>query len=369
MTESKYLSHGMDFDKYPVWFFHFVFAATTATIVSGAIAERCQLLSYFIYSVVLTGWLYPAVARWVWHEDGWLNRMGYEDFSGSGAVHLLSGVTAFVACGIIGPRIGRFSADGTIQDLPGHSVPFTALGGFILLFGFLAFNGGAQGAIGTEADMHVVAKSIINTIMGGCSGGLTVLFFYKFALGKKWSYLLTLNGTLTGMVAECGGCNVYNPWAGFVIGIFGGFAYLVGHYAMIKIKFDDPLDAVAVHGFGGFVGVTLVHFFKPGSGIFWVGNTLDPWHKLGINLMGALAISTWSFVWSCAIFIPLNCMKIYRINQTLELSGNDLDKHGEVAYPAQAWVETQYRGLGNKDNGSGLEMLTRSTTVELNPTS
>lgn len=341
--QSQFFFHGIDYADYPTWFFQFVFAATTATIVSGAIAERCQLTAYFIYSIVLTGWLYPPVSRWAWHEKGWLNNLGYEDFAGSAAVHLLSGVTACVACAIIGPRRGRFSEDGTPQELPGHSVPFAALGGFILLFGFLAFNGGSQGAIATEEDVAAVSKSIINTIMGGCSGGLTVLFFYKFVLGKKWSYLFCLNGTLTGMVAECGGCNVFQPWAAFIVGIFGGFAYLAGHFSMLKMKFDDPLDAVAVHGFGGFVGITTVHFFKYQEGIFWVGDTVEPWYKLGIHLLGALTIAAWSFTWSFLIFYPLNKFNLYRISVELEMSGNDLPKHGEAAYPAEAWVETQYR--------------------------
>ena len=199
--------------------------------------------------------------------------MGFKDFAGCAVVHMLGGVCSLVACGMIGPRRGRFTKTGQPIEMSGHSVPLAGLGGFILLFGFLAFNGGSQVPtwieedyfdkqfkpynllfqlqITAEGDADVVGLILVNTILGGCGGGLTVLFMNKFLFGTKWSYLLTLNGALTGMVSQCAGCNVFPPWASLIIGCFGGLAYEGVHYLMLKVTFDDPLDAVAVHGGGG----------------------------------------------------------------------------------------------------------------------
>ena len=160
---SNFFSVGMEYASYPAWFFQFVFAATAATIVSGAIAERCQFFAYFIYSILITGIVYPPVSHWAWDGDtpGWLNELGYADFAGSGVVHLLGGTCAFVGCYFIKPRFGRFDDNGKVKDMPGHSVPIAALGGFILLFGFLAFNGGSQVCF----DLKSIAKEIISTVL------------------------------------------------------------------------------------------------------------------------------------------------------------------------------------------------------------
>ena len=176
-----------------------MFAATAATIVSGAIAERCQFLAYFAYSITLTGVVYPPVCHWAWAEGGWLARSGYyRDYAGSGVVHLLGATCALIGCYFIGPRSGRFVEKKDPVGMPGHSVPLAGLGGFILMFGFLAFNGGSQARITGKGDGEVVALSIVNTILGASAGGLTVLFSNKFLLGQSWSFLMCLNGALTG---------------------------------------------------------------------------------------------------------------------------------------------------------------------------
>ena len=358
---SEFFSVGMEYSSYPKWFFQFVFAATAATIVSGTIAERCQFVAYFVYSILITGWVYPPVSHWAWDCDtpGFLCEWGYADFAGSGVVHLLGGVCGLVATILIKPRHGRFDNDGNPLDMPGHSVPLAGLGGFILLFGFLAFNGGSQAAIANEGDAETVARGVVNTILGGCGAGLTVLFLSKFLLGASWSYLLTLNGALTGMVAMCGGCNVYQPWAAIVVGCIGGAAYCCGHSLMLKMKLDDPLDAVAVHGFGGVVGIICVPIFAYGDGVFFVGDTVAPWRTLGINVLGGLIIIVWSTVWSLLIFYPLKLANLYRIDRETEFRGNDMAKHGESAYPADAWVEMQY----NKRSDSAVKL----DTMAINP--
>eukprot|EP00095_Tigriopus_kingsejongensis_P003363 maker-scaffold557_size137338-snap-gene-0.13 protein:Tk03363 transcript:maker-scaffold557_size137338-snap-gene-0.13-mRNA-1 annotation:"predicted protein" len=352
---SNFLSIAMRYEDYPMWFFQFVFAATAATIVSGSIAERCQFFAYFVYSILITGWVYPPVSHWAWDANtpGWLNQLGYQDFAGSGVVHLLGGTCALVGCVLIKPRMGRFDSKGKVIDMPGHSVPLAALGGFILLFGFLAFNGGSQARISQEGDSESVARAVVNTILGGCGAGLTVLILNKFYFGIHWSYLMTLNGALAGMVGLCAGCNVYQPWSAIVIGMICGVAFLLVHVAMLKMRFDDPLDAVAVHGAGGLCGVILMPFFAYETGIFWAGDTEEAWKALGINLIGAVAIMAWSATWSFLIFYPLKYFKMLRIDRETEFRGNDLVKHGESAYPADAWVELQYNASSDVAIGSG----------------
>jgi len=308
---------------------------------------------------------------------GWLVDLGYNDFAGSGIVHLLGGVCALVGCFFIGPRRGRFTKDGTPIDMPGHSVPLAALGGFILLFGFLAFNGGSQLAIVNEGDAAAVGLAIVNTIIGGCGGGLTVLFLFKFILkgtwgnDGKWSLLLTLNGVLTGMVAQCAGCDEYAPWGALIVGMFGGVAFIAIHTAMLKCRLDDPLDAVAVHGGGGMVGVLLVPWFSivdggdegiDQGGIFWYGGHSHAWKRFGINIAALLAITVWSLLWSVLIFGSLKYFDLLRIDTDTEFKGNDLVKHGESAYPVDAWVELQYEKKSRKISTNAAPMMQGAST-------
>ena len=194
-----------------------MFAATAATIVSGAIAERCQFFAYFVYSIIITGWVYPPVSHWAWDEAGWLAQTGfYKDFAGSGVVHLMGGSCAIVGCYFMGPRRGRFNKKGEPIDMPGHSVPLAGLGGFILIFGFLAFNGGSQAQIAHTGDGDVVALAIVNTILGASTGGLAVLFINKFLFKQPWSFLLCLNGALAGF---------FRMWLGKSCDIFHSFRH------------------------------------------------------------------------------------------------------------------------------------------------
>jgi len=361
---SEFFNYQLDHGLYPKWFFQFVFAATAATIVSGAIAERCQFFAYFAYSIILTGWVYPPVSHWAWDGAGWLAMTGYyKDFAGSGVVHLLGASCAIIGCYFMGARRGRFNKKGDPIDMPGHSVPLAGLGGFILIFGFLAFNGGSQAQISQEGDGDVVALAIVNTILGASTGGMAVLFLNKFMLKQPWSFLMCLNGALAGMVSLCGGCNVYEPWAALIVGGLGGVAFLLVHFGMLKLKLDDPLDAVAVHGGGGIVGILAVPWFMYAGlevgerGIFWDGHTSAPWLVLAYNLAGSLCIMLWSVFWSTALFGSLYYFKILRVSTDDEFKGMDMIKHGESAYPAAAWVEFQYaKGANNGATGTPANM-------------
>ena len=287
------------------------------------------------------------MSHWAWDSSGWLNKNGYADFAGSGVVHLTGGICALVGTFCMGPRLGRFTKHGAPIEMPGHSVPLAGLGGFILLFGFLAFNGGSQLAISNPGDVDTVGLAIVNTIIGGCAGGLGVLLINRFILGQKWSYLMSLNGALTGMVSQCAGCNVFQPWAAFIVGAMASFVFVGVHLLMLKIKLDDPLDAVAVHAGGGSLGVLCVPFFKNGAGIFWLSTLEDEAYKeivntLAYNVAGLITIAIWAGFWGFAIFGSMKLLKMLRIDRETEFKGNDLIKHGESAYPRDAWVELQY---------------------------
>ncbi|KAH7694139.1 Protein AMT-4, partial [Aphelenchoides avenae] len=190
-------------DSYPRFLFQFVFAATAATIVSGAVAERCEMVGYFIYCAFITSIVYPIVTHWGWSSQGWMYKgiqsdgisVTYTDFAGSGMVHVCGGSVSLVAASIIGPRVERFDKNGKANDIPGHSVPFTALGGLILMFGFLAFNGGSMADIVQPGEGRIVALAMVNTLLSGSFAALVCLFV-TFLSTRKWSILATINGTL-----------------------------------------------------------------------------------------------------------------------------------------------------------------------------
>ena len=260
----------------------------------------------------------------------------------------------------------RFNKDGTVNNVPGHSVPLAGLGGFILIFGFLAFNGGSQGSISQAGDGDTVGLAIVNTILGASTGGMTVLFINKFLYRQPWSFLMTLNGALAGMVSLCAGCNLYEPWASLLVGSWGGLGFMVVHHLMLSLQLDDPLDAVAVHGAGGLIGLLAVPLLMVSGleegqrGILWDGHTSHPWLVLAHNLAGALAISLWAAVWAVLIFGLLSRLDLLRVSRPEELQGMDLVKHGEAAYPVTAWLEQQY----SRDNGQSLPLNINGVMIQ-----
>ena len=248
------------------WFFQMVFAATASTIVNGALAERVHMNSYLTYSLFITGFVYPVVTHWTWSGTGWLANppssaglppgLGFMDFAGSGIVHCTGGTAALVSCICMGARIGRFEmVDGKVKphEMPGHSVPFTVLGGFILMLGFFAFNGGSELAIISyddaglaESHGEAFARAVMNTMVSGAAAGITVLiitYVRPILKGDRpyWSVLSTVNGGLAGMVAACAGCNNMHSWAAFLIGCIAGFNYSFYSWLLVKMRVDDLL--------------------------------------------------------------------------------------------------------------------------------
>ncbi|XP_072032959.1 putative ammonium transporter 1 [Amphiura filiformis] len=347
----------MPASKYQHWFFHLVFTATAATIVSGSMAERTEFAAYLFYTVGLSGFIYPVVAHWAWDSSGWLyagpNGVAFQDFAGSGVVHMVGGTAAFIGAAVLGPRIGRFQIDGTANLIEGHTVPQVALGGFILFLGFNAFNGGSQASISGIGDGIAVTTAVVNTILSGSGGALIAMVIKRLGFqGHHWSLLTAINGGLTGMVAICAGCNAVSPWGAVIIGSVAGVVYIISSWAVIRIKVDDPLDAVAVHLGGGLWGVIAAPFFSYQTGILTNWNNASG-VQLGWNLVGAVAIFAWTGVLCLIMFSLLQYFGMLRVSKELELKGLDIPKHGEPAYPVSAYGHGWMESIVNQGTGKG----------------
>ncbi|KAK3579883.1 hypothetical protein CHS0354_029245 [Potamilus streckersoni] len=336
-------------NRYGYFFFQFTFTATAATIVSGAMAERCEFMAYFIFSFIITGFIYPLVTHWTWWHNGFLvqgmdyggdiGRIGYQDFSGSGVVHTVGGMAAFVGAAIIGPRIGRFDPEtGVAVHIRGHSIPLSTLGGFILFFGFLTFNGASQMSLSKEGDGEAISLAIVNTMITATFASFTATFVYRiprFGSGA-WCITVASNGAITGMVASCAGCNVLYPWGSCILGIAAGITYHVWCWIVRTVRVDDPSDAVAMHLGGGTLGVITVGLLDRNKGI------LLKWNRqsglfLAWQLAGMALIMCWTAFWSAIFFGIMRCAKILRIPEDVELKGLDIPRHKEPGYPVESY--------------------------------
>jgi len=330
------------------FFFQYTFAATAATIVSGAVAERCEFMAYFAYSFFITGFIYPVVTHWQWgggflaegkDYGGDIGVVGYQDFAGSGLVHCCGGVAAFVGALLLGPRIGRFDpVTKTPIQIRGHSVPIAALGGFILFFGFLAFNGGSQTAISNDGDGATVSIAVVNTIISASFGAFSSLLINRVHVfgNASWSLIVTINGALTGMVAACAGCNVLYPWGAAILGSLSGMTYHLWSWIVRRLKVDDPLDAVAVHFGGGSWGVIALAFLSRTDGILFHWNSRSGL-VLAWQLAGLAVITAWTGVLSLLLFGTLRLLKVLRVPEEIEIKGLDIPKHNEPAYPLESY--------------------------------
>ncbi|KAH7730633.1 Protein AMT-4 [Aphelenchoides avenae] len=350
---------GFGVTDYARFFFQYVFAARASTIISGAVAERCEFFTFFTYSIVISSTVYPILTHWGWSKQGWLNhgiavageRTTYLDFAGSGVVHLCGGTISLLAAYMLGPRIGRFENDKTrtVNEIQGHSAPFAALGGFVLMFGFLAFNGGSAADISTPGIGQVVAKAMINTIMCGAFAAVIYIVIYYVRNGK-WTMLLTINACLAGMIASCAGCNIMRPWTTTFTGMGAGLTYLALSELVVRLRIDDPLDSFAVHAGGGLWGLIAVCVVGERGIIFSLTDGslfLHAIAQLGWNIISALSIVVWSTVTMIPVFIFLKKIGKFRVPREVEIKGLDIFKHGEAAYPLAAyghgWEESDHQ--------------------------
>lgn len=313
--------------SYADWFFQAVFAATAATIISGAMAERTNFIGYLIYTVFITGLIYPVVGHWIW-GGGWLSQLGFHDFAGSTVVHSVGAWAGLVGTMILGARIGRFK-DGVAVPIKGHSVALGTLGVFILWFGWFGFNPGST--LGADVSF---ARIAVTTNLAAAAGATMVMFLAWFHSGKP-DLGYTLNGALAGLVAITAPCAVVSPTSAVIIGTIGGVIMYFGTFLLEKYKIDDPVGAVPVHGIAGAWGTLSVGLFAQApyttdfTGLFFGGGV----SQLGIQLVGIAVVLLWTVGTSYVVFKLIDTFLGLRVDEEAEITGLDKHEHGTVAYP------------------------------------
>ncbi len=303
--------------------FQTVFAATAATIVSGAVAERIRFSSYLIFSIFLTAIIYPVVGHWVW-GGGWLDEMGFIDFAGSTVVHFVGGCAALVGAYLVGPRLGKYNADGSANAIPGHSITLGALGVFILWFGWFGFNGGST-LTAFDPNLGLI---IVNTNISAAAAAVMAMLVTRFKYGKP-DVSMTLNGALAGLVAITAGCASVSFSGAAMIGAIAGILVVSSvEFLDKKIRIDDPVGAVSVHGTCGAFGTVMVGLFAVDGGLFYGGGAT----LLGVQFIGVLATLAWVGVTAAILFGILNATGILRVNREAEIRGLDIKEHGMESY-------------------------------------
>jgi len=332
-TTDFFYDAGMDNSNNFGWaflIFQTVFAATAATIVSGAMAERTKFVGYLAYSVLITILVYPIFGKWAWGSlngdgaAGWLEGIGFVDFAGSTVVHSVGGWCALAGAIVIGPRIGKFAKDGRVNPIPGHNIPLAALGVFILWLGWFGFNPGSTTAIGTGEFARVAVTTNLAAAAGAFGAMVT-----SWVLFKKPDPSFTLNGALAGLVAITAGC--YNLTAPFsaLTGLVGGVVVVLSVLAIDRMRVDDPVGAVSVHGVCGAWGTFAVGLFDPTGGLV-LGGGID---LTLVQLAGIGAAFAWAFPVSMVIFLAIKYTVGLRVSEEEELEGLDISEHGMHAYP------------------------------------
>ena len=309
--------------------FQTMFCATTATIVSGAMAERTKFSAYCIYSMVISAVIYPVSGHWIW-GGGWLSEMGFHDFAGSTAVHFVGGLCALIGAAILGPRIGKYTKDGKARAIPGHSLTLGALGCFILWFCWFGFNGGSTVALSGNG-AEVASRVFMTTNLAAAVATVTVMCI-TWIRYKKPDVSMTLNGSLAGLVAITAGCDVVTPMGSAIIGICAGFAVVFGiEFIDQKLKVDDPVGAVGVHCINGALGTVLVGLFAYYDGTEVAANGLLYGGGAGLlvtQIMGVAAVAVWVGVTITIVFQIIKHTIGLRVSEAEEIMGLDKPEHG-----------------------------------------
>jgi Amt family ammonium transporter len=311
------------------WLFQAVFAGAAATIVAGAVAERMKFTSYLAYSFLLSAFIYPIVGHWVW-GGGWLSGLGFHDFAGSTVVHSVGAVSGLVGAWLLGARYGKYNADGSANAIGGHSLPFASLGVFILWFGWYGFNAGSTLGMG-EPD--VVARVAINTTLAPSIGAVMAMIT-SWVKYSKPDLILSLNGALAGLVAITAPCAAVSPGASLWIGAIAGVLVIFGIEWIDKIRVDDPVGAVAVHGICGIWGTLAVGlwgreaFGATTDGLFMGGG----FGALGIQTLGVVACVSFAGAAMWVVFKAIDATLGLRVSHETELRGLDIDEHGIESY-------------------------------------
>ena len=314
----------------PLWayaIFQTVFCATSATIVSGAMAERTRFSAYCVYSAAISLFIYPVSGHWIW-GGGWLAEMGFHDFAGSTAVHMVGGICAMIGAKILGPRIGKYDKDGKPRAILGHNLSIAALGVFVLWFCWFGFNGAST--VGMDSDGLIESASLVffNTNLAAAVATLTTMIFTWARYGKP-DVSMTFNAALAGLVGITAGCDAVNPFGAAVIGLVCGLVIVLSVEFFDKVvKIDDPVGAISVHGVCGSLGTVLTGLFATGGttmkGVFFGGG----FRFLGIQILGVLATIAWTGAVITAVFLLIKKTMGLRADAADEIMGLDRSEHG-----------------------------------------
>lgn len=306
------------------FFFQVVFVATAMSIVSGAVAERMKLWSFLAFSVVMTGFIYPVEGSWTWGSTGWLginldDSFGFSDFAGSGVVHLAGAAAALAGVLLLGARKGKYGSNGEINAIPGANLPLATLGTFILWLGWFGFNGGSQIALASINDANAVALIVTNTNAAAAGGLVSAIILARILFGKA-DLTMALNGALAGLVAITANPDAPSPLMATIFGAVAGIIVVFSIIGIDKLRIDDPVGAISVHGVCGIFGLLIVPITKEGTSF------------LG-QLIGAAAIFAWVFGVSLVVWFVLKLAMGIRVTEEEEYEGVDLSECGMEAYP------------------------------------
>lgn len=347
-------SDGSRFTEFHSFFFQWAFAATAATIVSGSVAERTSFYAYMAYAFFLTSFVYPVVSHWVW-GGGFLatlidDERGVIDFAGCTVVHMVGGFAGLAGATVVGPRLGRFDSEGKVVPIPGHSATLATLGTFLLWFGWYGFNPGS--ALGlTDGSWRVAERCAVTTTLAAATGGVVTLIVIKLR-DHIFDLLACLNGILAGLVAITASCAFVEAYAAVVIGAIGALVYIGAAMVLLKLKIDDPLEAFPIHGAAGMWGALAPGLFNvrdfqdlvltiDGDNYYHGGFYRGSGLLLGVNIAGILIIMVWTLGLITPLFILMRFAGILRISRAEEIIGNDVSKHGGVAYPIDAAIAAE----------------------------
>lgn len=315
--------YGAAYPSSSFFIFQTMFCATAATIVSGAMAERTNFMVYCIYSVLISALVYPISGHWIW-GGGWLAEMGFHDFAGSTAVHMVGGVAALIGAKMIGPRIGKYNEDGSVNAIPGHSIPLGALGVFLLWFGWFGFNGASTVCASGDEALISMGDIFITTNMAAAAGSTATMIYTWVRYGKP-DVSMTLNGVLAGLVAITAGCDVVSPAGALIIGLLAGVLVVVAvEFFDQKLKIDDPVGAISVHGVCGAFGTIVTGLFATKDGLFYgAGSSF-----LMTQIIGVVTVAIYVAVAMTIIFRVLDKLIGLRVSEAEEIKGLDMEEHG-----------------------------------------
>ena len=319
------LGLGLTISNSLFWFIQMGFAIAAISIVSGGVAERMKMWSYAVFVTIFCAVMYPLAAQWVWNPNGWLAVQGFNDFAGSTAVHAMGGFAALAGAIVLGPRLGKYNEDGSINAIPGHNLTLSAVGAFMLWFGWFGFNPGST--LGAVGKWELIGSVATNTFLASAAGGISTIC-YTFLRYKKVDITMVINGVLAGLVAITAGCNVVSANSALIIGLVAGTLVDMAVVIIDNLKIDDPVGAIAVHGINGFFGTIAVGLFSEKNGLFITGEA----GQLLIQFIGVAVISVFSFVLTYTIFKVLKATMGIRLSHKAESAGIDAVEFGVESY-------------------------------------